>query len=78
MTTGAEEPIVDWEEEEAKAVEFRDHLIEAFTPAGRLVVSARFDSYREAGTPMHGNLWYRQTEDMLAIVVLEAVLTERN
>ena len=78
MTTGAEEPILEWEEEEAKAVEFRDRVIEAFTPNGRLVVSARFDSYREVAEPMHGNLWYRQTEDMLAIVVLEAVLTERN
>ena len=78
MTTGAEEPIVDWEEEEAKAVEFRDRVIEAFTPDGRLVVSARFDSYREVAEPMHGNLWYRQTEDMLAIVVLAAVLTKRD
>ena len=78
MPTGEEEPIEDWEEHRAKAVEFSDYLVEAFTPGGRLVVSARFDSYREVAEPMHGNFWYRQTEDRLAIVVLEAVLTERH
>ena len=70
------EPI-DMEEDRANAVKFRDDVIEAFTPDGRLVASARFDSYGEAAEPMAGNIWYRQTEDMLSIVVLEVVLTER-
>ena len=70
------EPI-DMEEDRANAVKFRDDVIEALTPDGRLVASARFDSYGEAAEPMHGNIWYRQTEDMLSIVVLEVRLTER-
>ena len=77
LPTGEEEPIEDLEEFLADAYRFQDTVIEAFAPDGRLVVSARFDSRWEAGTPMHGNIWYRQTEDGLAIVVLEAVLTER-
>ena len=60
-----------------RADEFTDVVVEAFAPDGRLVVSARFDSYQEAATPMHGSIWYRQTEDELAIVVLELRLTER-
>ncbi len=75
-TARLEEP-VDLEEDPADAVKFRDMVIEAFTPDGRLVASARFDSYGEAAEPMHGNTWYRQTEDMLSIVVLEVRLTER-
>lgn len=75
-TTGLDEP-VDIEEDRAKAVKFRDRVIEAFAPDGRLVASARFDSFGEAAKPIHGNVWFRQTEDLLAIVVLEAVLTER-
>ena len=77
MPLGEEQPIGDMEEHLADVVRFTDTVIEAFAPDGRLVVSARFDSYEEAGTPMHGNIWYRQTEDMLAIVVLEAVLVDR-
>ena len=77
MSAGEEQPIEDMEEFLTSDVEFRDNVIEAFTPAGRLVVSARFDSYREAAQPMRGNIWYRQTGDMLAIVVLEVRLTER-
>ncbi len=61
----------------AKSVEFRDYIVEAFSPSGRLVVSTRYDAYREVAIPMHGVLWYRQTEDQLAIVVLELRLTER-
>ena len=78
LPRGEEQPIEDMEEHLAHSVRFTDTVIEAFAPDGRLVVSARFDSYGEAATPiMHGNIWYRQTEDMLAIIVLEAVLTER-
>lgn len=77
LPTEEEGPIEDLEAFVADSHRFQDTVIEAFTPDGRLVVSARFDSYREAGTPMRGNIWYRETEDGLAIVVLEAVLTER-
>lgn len=77
LPTGEELFIEDMEEFEASIVKFQDTVIEAFAPDGRLVVSARFDSYEEAGTPVRGNIWYRLTGDMLAIVVLEAVLTER-
>ena len=72
-----EEAIEDLEAFVADTHRFQDTVIEAFAPDGRLVVSARFDSYWEAGRPMHGNIWYRETEDGLAIIVLEAVLTER-
>lgn len=68
---------VELEEDRANAVKFRDDVIEAFTPDGRLVASARFDSYGEAAEPMAGNIWYRQTEDMLSVVVLEVRLMER-
>lgn len=27
--------------------------------------------------PLHGNLWFQPSEDMLSIGILEAVLTER-
>lgn len=75
-TTGGERP-VDIEEARASAARFRDRVVEAFAPDGRLVVSVRFDSYWDSGQPMHGNIWYRQSRDMLSIIVLEAVLTER-
>ena len=78
MPTGeAEQPIEDMEEWLARSEEFRNYVVEAFAPSGRLVVSAQFDSYREVAIPMRGNLWYRQTEDELAIVVVELWLTER-
>ena len=77
IPTGDEQPIEDMEEWLARSVRFTDTVVEAFAPDGRLVVSARFDSHGEAAEPMRGNIWYRQTEDMLAIIVLEAVLIER-
>lgn len=71
-------PIGDLEEFEAEAIRDRDTMIEAFTPAGRLVASVRFDSFRDVPRPMHGDLWYRQTPDELSIVVLEAFLVKRS
>ena len=43
----------------------------------RLVASVRFDSGRDSPYPAGGNIWVRPTEDELALVMLEAVLTER-
>jgi hypothetical protein len=70
-------PIGDLEQSEARAIRDRDIMIEAFTPAGQLVASVRFDSFREAPTPMQDDLWYRRTPDELTVVILEAFLTER-
>ncbi len=73
---GPEEEPIDEEALLASAVKTRDTVVEAFTPDGRLVASVRFDSFRDAAIPMRGNLWYRMTEDMLTLVVLEAVLVQ--
>ena len=73
---GPEEEPIDEEALLASAVKTRDTVVEAFTPDGRLVASVRFDSFRDAAIPMCGNLWYRMTEDMLTLVVLEAVLVQ--
>ncbi len=54
----------------------RDTVVEAFTPDGRLVASTRFDSFWDAAIPVRGNLWYSMTEDMLTLIVLEAVLVQ--
>lgn len=70
-------PIIDFEEFEAEAIRDRDEMIEAFTPAGRLVASVRIDSFRDTPLPMNGGLWYRRTEDELSVVILEAVLVAR-
>ena len=61
----------------ARADEYRDAVIEAFAPDGRLVASSRFDLLRDRPDPVHGRIWYRPTEDMLNFVILEAVLIER-
>ena len=74
---GPEEEPIDEEALLASAIKTRDTVVEAFTPDGRLVASVRFDSFRDAAIPMRGNLWYRMTEDMMTLVVLEAVLTQR-
>ncbi len=71
-------PIGDLEEFEAEAIRDRDTMIEAFTPAGWLVASVRFDSFRDVPLPMQGDLWYRRTPDELSIVVLEAFLVKRS
>ena len=73
----SEHELIDMEEDRANAVLFRDDVIEALAPDGRLVAAARFDSYGESAEPMLGNIWYRQTEDMLSIIVLEVRLTQR-
>ena len=56
---------------------FRDNVIEAFTPDGQLVASIRFDTFRETPQPIHGDLWFRITDDELSIVILEARLIPR-
>lgn len=75
--TGEEQPVVDTEETRAAAAGLYDVVVEALTPDGRLVASARYDVPWDAPLPVHGNIWSRETEDMLSIVVLEAVLIER-
>ena len=70
-------PIVRLEEASDDAIEYASYvMIEALTPDGRLVASARFDSIEDAPDPVEGNLWYRRTPDMLSIVILEVFLTE--
>ena len=70
-------PIVRLEEASGDAIEYPNYvMIEALTPGGRLVASARFDSLEDAPDPVEGSLWYRRTPDMLSIVILEAFLTE--
>ena len=71
-----DEELFDLEEFEARAHEYRDIVIEALAPDGRLVGSIRFDSPGVSPEPVHGNIWVRPTEDMLTLVILEAVLTE--
>lgn len=71
-----DEEFYDPEEFEARADEYRDIVIEALAPDGRLVASIRFDSPPDAPEPAYGNIWVRQTEDELTLVILEAVLTE--
>ena len=75
----AEEQPIDDDPEvlAATRIKTRDTVVEAFTPDGRLIASVRFDSFWDAGDPMRGNLWYRMTEDMMTLVVLEAVLIQR-
>ena len=55
--------------------QYTDFVIEALTPDGDLVASVRFDAYADAAEPIHGDLWYRVTEDELSIVILKALLT---
>ncbi len=57
---------------------YTDIVIEALTPEGDLVASARFASYDDAAQPIHDNLWYRASEDDLSIIVLEALLVEHD
>ena len=68
----------DSEEFRAWADEHRDYVIEAIAPDGRLVASIRFDSASDSPGSLgeHGSIWVRPTEDMLTLVILEAVLTE--
>lgn len=68
----------DLEDFAAESIWYRDIVIEAFTPAGRLVASVRFDSFRDAPHPMQYDLWYRRTPDELSVVILEAFLAERS
>ena len=70
-----EEEIVDEEAYVANLVKTRDTVVEAFASDGRLVASVRFDSF--SGIPLRGDLWYRPTEDMLSMIILEAVLIQR-
>ena len=72
----AEEQPIDDDPEvlAATRIRTRDTVVEAFTPDGRLVASTRFDSFWDAAIPLRGNLWYSMTEDMLTLIVLEAVL----
>lgn len=74
----AEEQPIDDDPEALAAIRIktRDTVVEAFTPDGRLVASTRFDSFRDAAIPMRGNLWYNMTEDMMSLIVLEAVLVQ--
>ena len=71
-----DEESIDREEYEARAHEYRDVVIEALAPDGRLVASIRFDSGHDTPDSAHGRIWSRPTEDMLNLVILEAVLTE--
>ncbi len=71
------EMALDSEEFRTWSDEHRDYVIEALAPDGRLVASIRFDSGRDSpGSPGHGSIWVRPTEDELTLVILEAVLTE--
>lgn len=55
-----------------------DHVVEAVTPSGRLVASARFDGWRDTAYPIGRDLWYRRSEDLVpAMVILKAELTMR-
>ena len=72
---GAEQPIGDIDEFVATEDRFRDAVIEAFRPDGRLIASVRFDSVRELRFPMRGNIWNSPTQDLMSIVIWEAVLT---
>lgn len=74
----AEEQPIDDDPEALAAIRIktRDTVVEAFTPDGRLVASTRFDSFWDAAIPMRGNLWYNMTEDMMSLIVLEAVLVQ--
>ncbi len=74
-----EERVIDenLDERAARSIRYRDIVIEAFTPKGNLVASARFDSYSDAAEPIRGNLWYRTSADDMTIIVLEALLVDR-
>ncbi|MYI07388.1 MAG: hypothetical protein F4059_08770 [Gemmatimonadetes bacterium] len=67
----------DIEAYRARMIGCDDAVVEALTPDGRLVGSVRFDAVWDQPLPLHGNLWFQPSEDMLYIVILEAVLTER-
>jgi len=55
-----------------------DHVIEAVSPDGRLIASARFDGWRDTAYPIGRDFWYRRSEDLLpALVILKAELTMR-
>lgn len=73
------QPLVldDIEAYRARMIGCDDAVIEALTTDGRLIGSVRFDSVWDQPLPLHGNLWFLPSEDMLSIVILEAVLTER-
>ena len=67
---------VESDQSQARTDDYRDTVIEAFAPDGRLVAFVRFDSARDVPEPVHGSTWFRPTEDMLTLAILEAVLTE--
>ena len=67
----------DIEAYRARMIGCEDAVVEAITTDGRLIGSVRFDSTWDRPFPLHGNLWFQPSEDMLSIVILEAVLTER-
>ena len=67
----------DIEAYRARMIGCQDAVVEAITTDGRLIGSVRFDSTWDRPFPLHGNLWFQPSEDMLSIVILEAVLTER-
>ena len=73
------QPLVldDIEAYRARMIGCDDAVIEALTTDGRLVGSVRFDGVWDQPLPLHGNLWFQPSEDMLSIGILEAVLTER-
>lgn len=66
----------DSEEFQANNDKYRDTVIEAFAPDGRLVASIRFDSALDSPDPVHGSVWFRPTEDLLTFVIVEAVLIQ--
>ncbi len=68
----------DAEEQYAITARYLDNVIEAFSPEGSLVASARFDGWREGPMPIGESLWRRVTDDLIpAIVVMEARLVAR-
>ena len=73
------QPLVldDIEAYRARMIGCDDAVVEALTTDGRLVGSVRFDGVWDQPFPLHGNLWFQPSEDMLSIGILEAVLTER-
>ncbi|MDE2654599.1 MAG: hypothetical protein OXI71_12400 [Gemmatimonadota bacterium] len=73
------QPLVldDIEAYRARMIGCDDAVVEALTTDGRLIGSVRFDAVWDQPLPLHGNLWFLPSEDMLYIVILEAVLTER-
>ena len=67
----------DIEAYQARMIGCDDAVIEALATDGRLIGSVRLDSMWDHPFPLHGNLWFQPSEDMLSIVILAAVLTER-